>query len=210
SGARLRDHACLLHARGEQRLPQHVVHFVGAGVTQVLALEPDARAAAVLGQPRREVQRRRTTGVVGEQLRESALKRAIASRGDVRVLELDERRHERLRHEAPAKATKVALRVGQRLHRTAFASAMKRRTLSGFFLPGCASTPETTSTACGLTMSTARATLSGVSPPDRITAGRRSGGTIAPIIRMLRHSMGSRVSPPSLHRALLSKRMALA
>src|SRR5262249_51288705 len=104
----------------------------------------------------------------------------------------------------------VALRVGQRLHRTAFASAMKRRTLSGSFLPGCASTPETTSTACGLTMSTARATLSGVSPPERITATRPASGAIAPIIRMLRHSIGSRVSPPSLHRALLSKRMALA
>src|SRR5262249_45626935 len=175
-----------------------------------LALDQDGRAAAVPGQPRREVERRRTTSVVREQPRQPPLKRAIAARRQIGLLELDQRRHQRLRHEAPAEATEVAVRVGQRLHRTAFASATNRRTLSGSFLPGRASTPAFASTACGRTISTARATFSGVSPPERITATRAASGAIAPIKRMLRHSIGSRVSPPSLHRAVLSNRMALA
>src|SRR5262249_3003573 len=171
---------------------------------------PDARAAAVLGQPRREVERRRPARVVGEQRREPPLEPAVASRSGVGLLQLDERSHERLRHEAPAEATEVTLRVGQRLHRTPFASGMNRRTLSGSFLPGRASTPEFASTACGRTISTARATFSGVSPPERITATRAASGAIAPIKRMLRHSIGSRVPPPSLHRAALADRMARA
>src|SRR2546430_1126559 len=43
--ARLGDHALLAHARGQQGLAQHVVPLVGAGMAEVLALEPDARAA---------------------------------------------------------------------------------------------------------------------------------------------------------------------
>src|SRR5947199_149765 len=71
---------------------------------------------------------------------------AVALAGGVGLLQLDERRHQGLRHEAPAEAAEVPARVGQRLH-DRVASAMKRRTLSGSFLPGRVSTPEFTSTA---------------------------------------------------------------
>src|SRR5207248_1478138 len=209
AGAGLGDHTRLLHAHGEQRLAEHVVDLVGAGVAEVLALEPDARAAAVLAEPRREVERRRTAGVIREQPGQPSLERAVAPRGDVRLLQLDERRHQRLRHEAPAEAPEVAGGVGQRLHRAPFASAMKRCTLSGSFLPGLASTPELTSTAYGWTTLIAPATLSGVRPPDRMIGMRASGGCRAPVIRIIRHSTGSRACP-SLQRASLSKRMAAA
>src|SRR5437867_3303389 len=58
TGAGLRDEPALLHARGEEPLPQHVVDLVGAGVTEILALEIDARAADVLGKVTGEVERR--------------------------------------------------------------------------------------------------------------------------------------------------------
>src|SRR5207247_3296857 len=61
AGARLGDHALLLHARGEQGLAQHVVDLVCARMAEVLALEPDARPATVLGQARREVEDRKST-----------------------------------------------------------------------------------------------------------------------------------------------------
>ena len=47
--AGLGDDARLAHALGEQRLAEHVVDLVGAGVAEVLALEVDARAAARAG-----------------------------------------------------------------------------------------------------------------------------------------------------------------
>src|SRR5262249_61589727 len=128
--------ARLATRRGDQRWAESVVRLVRAGWEELAALGQDARPAAVLGQPRREVERRRTAGVVGEQSRQPALKRAVTSSGGVGFLQLDERRHQRLGHEAPAETAEVALRVGQAPHRTAFASAMKRRTLSGSFLPG--------------------------------------------------------------------------
>src|SRR5207249_10551546 len=106
---------------------------------------------------------------------EARLERSVAPRREVRLLQLEERRPQRLRHEAPAETPEVAAGVGQP-HRAPFASAMKRRTLSGSFLPGRASTPEFTSTANGWTTATARATLPGVSPPESTIGIRASGG----------------------------------
>ena len=50
AGAGLGDDALLAHAHGEQRLTERVVDLVRAGVRQILALEQDPRAAAVLAQ----------------------------------------------------------------------------------------------------------------------------------------------------------------
>ena len=58
-GAGLRDDPRLAHALGEEPLAERVVDLVGAGVAEVLALQVDARAAGVLGQPLGEVERRR-------------------------------------------------------------------------------------------------------------------------------------------------------
>ena len=67
SRARLGDDAALAHAAGQQRLPEGVVDLVRAGVRQVLALEEDARAAGLRGQPPRLVERRGPSDVVLQQ-----------------------------------------------------------------------------------------------------------------------------------------------
>ena len=51
----------------QQRLAEHVVDLVRAGVVEVLALEQDPRAARVLGEPLGVGQRRRAAGVVALQ-----------------------------------------------------------------------------------------------------------------------------------------------
>ena len=49
AGTGLGDHPGLAHALGEQRLTQHVVDLVRAGVVEVLALEQDRGPTGVLG-----------------------------------------------------------------------------------------------------------------------------------------------------------------
>ena len=66
--AGLRDDAPLAHAPGEQRLSQAVVDLVRAGVQQVFALEPDARAAQRFAQALGEIERRRAAGIVAQQV----------------------------------------------------------------------------------------------------------------------------------------------
>ena len=53
AGAGLGDDPRLADPLGQQRLAQHVVDLVRAGVVEVLALEQDPRAAGVLGEPLR-------------------------------------------------------------------------------------------------------------------------------------------------------------
>ena len=53
---RLRNHPLLAHVFGEECLPNRVIHFVGAGVIQIFALEQDACAADRVRQPRRLVE----------------------------------------------------------------------------------------------------------------------------------------------------------
>src|SRR5262249_3723254 len=122
-----------------------------------------------------------------------------------RVLELDQRRHERLGDEAAAEAAEVSARVRECvLHLAPLASATNRHTLSGSLRPGCASTPEFTSTAYGCAVATARATFSGVRPAARMIRHRSFARS-----RAIVHSIGWRASP-SLQRAALSRRSAAA
>ena len=65
--AGLGDDPGLAHALGQQRLAEHVVDLVRAGVVEVLALEQDPRPARVLGEPSGVGQRRRAAGVVALQ-----------------------------------------------------------------------------------------------------------------------------------------------
>ena len=74
SRAGLGDDAALAHAAGEQRLSQAVIDLVRAGVQQVFALEPDARAAQSFGQVFGEVERRGAAGVIVQQVGELGLK----------------------------------------------------------------------------------------------------------------------------------------
>ncbi|EYT80561.1 hypothetical protein CF54_24780 [Streptomyces sp. Tu 6176] len=68
AGAGLRDHPRLAHALGEQRLAEHVVDLVGAGVVQVLALEEHPGAARVFGEAGHLGQGAGPAGVVDEQV----------------------------------------------------------------------------------------------------------------------------------------------
>ena len=75
TGAGLGDDPRLPHSLGEQRLAERVVDLVRAGMGQVFALEQDAevrcaRPRASDGQPARLVERRRTTYVVTQQVRQ--------------------------------------------------------------------------------------------------------------------------------------------
>ena len=63
AGARLGDDPLLAEAEREEALADGVVDLVRAGEGELLALQPDLRAAALLGQALREVQRRRPADV---------------------------------------------------------------------------------------------------------------------------------------------------
>ena len=181
AGAGLGDDPRLAHPLGQQRLAERVVDLVGAGVVEVLALEPDrvpGRARTGAG----EVQRRRAADVVAQQPR-----RARRGSRDRRAPRSTPPRARR----APASASRG--RTGRRRARsgarpcssprqprwaprrgsTAPDRGGERRELSGSLTPGARSTPLATSTAHGRRAAIASATLSGVSPPDRISGGPR-------------------------------------
>ena len=180
AGPRLGDDALLAHAPREEDLPERVVDFVRAGVEQVFAFEVNFRAAELLREALREVERRGASDVVAEQAVEFGMECGIGLRLFIFRGEIEQRRHQRLRHKHAAEASEVARGVGKRrgirhglLHEgsraTDLAAATKRRTLSGLLAPGRSSTPESTSTPQGRATATARATLSGVSPAERMT-----------------------------------------
>src|SRR6185436_4869248 len=101
---------------GEERLTEGVVDLVGAGVGEVLALqvevesmresggrvEGDGALQDLIGEGVGAVERGGPAGVVGKELAELGPEdRVVADRG-VGSPELLERRHEGLRHVAPA------------------------------------------------------------------------------------------------------------
>ena len=113
AGAGLGDDAGLAHAHGEQRLTEHVVDLVRAGVVEVFALEEDP-GATCLG---RRTGGTRSAGSVGRcrcarSPSSSAWKAGSTMRGAVRGIELVEGDDERLGHEPPAEAAEVAERIG--------------------------------------------------------------------------------------------------
>ena len=66
----LGDDAALAHPAGEQRLAERVVDLVRAGVSEILALQKNRRAAARLGQPVRFVERGRAADEMPQQMLE--------------------------------------------------------------------------------------------------------------------------------------------
>mmetsp|Transcript_18585 Transcript_18585/g.74182 ORF Transcript_18585/g.74182 Transcript_18585/m.74182 type:complete len:620 (+) Transcript_18585:561-2420(+) len=119
AGARLGDDARLAQSFREERLADGVVDLVRPRVRELLALEPDLRAADALGEPLRVVQRRRPAdelpSVLGEFLEEGR----IRDRRGVLGLQPVVRRGERLGNVPPAERAEV---VGER-----------RRLLRGLF-----------------------------------------------------------------------------
>ena len=98
---------------GQQRLAERVVDLVGAGVVEVLALEVDG-VADLVGEPLREIERRRAADVVVEQRVELGAVARVVAGGEPRGLELDQRGHERLGHVLAAVGAEAVL---DRAHR---------------------------------------------------------------------------------------------
>jgi hypothetical protein len=109
AGAGLGDDPALAHAAGDERLAEGVVQLVRAGVAEVLALEVQPRAAEVLAEPLRGVQRGGAAdeGVaVGPQF---ALEGGVVADLAPGRLQLVERRDQRLGDKAAAVAAEPAL-----------------------------------------------------------------------------------------------------
>ena len=111
-GAGFGDDARLAHAPREQRLADHVVDLVRAGVIEVLALQPDLRAAKLARPALRVIHRRGTSDVVLELALELRDELRIAAIARVLRLELVERANQRLGDEHAAIRAEVATRVG--------------------------------------------------------------------------------------------------
>ena len=103
--ARLGDDAPLVHLAGQQRLPEHVVDLVRAGVGEVLALEEHPHTEPV-GEPGALGDRGRAARVAREQLRELGPELVRRPRGPEVALELLEGRDERLGDEAAAEVAR--------------------------------------------------------------------------------------------------------
>ena len=84
------------HALGQQRLAEDVVDLVRAGVVEILALEEDARAAAVLGEALDLGDRARTARVCAVQFGEFVAKLIVHHRLLALLVELFERGDEGL------------------------------------------------------------------------------------------------------------------
>lgn len=112
TGAGLGDDAGLAHALGEQRLTQHIVDLVRAGVVQVLALEEDPGATGVLGEAGHLGEGARPAGVVDHEVVELGREGRVALGLLVLDGDLVHGGDERLRDELAAEVAEVALGVG--------------------------------------------------------------------------------------------------
>ena len=100
--AGLRNNPLLAHPPSQQPLTQRIVDLVRPRMQQVLTLQIDLRPTALLRQPLRKIQRSRPPAVVLQQIIQLRLKRRILLRLLVGVLQLLQRRHQRLRNISPA------------------------------------------------------------------------------------------------------------
>ena len=126
TGTGLCDQTGLAHFFRQQRLTEHVVDLMCAGVVEILALEIDLRTAEVTGHMLRKVQPRRTACVVVQQLGQLCVEFRIVLIVVVGFLQLDNRVHQRFRHILTAVYAKTSL-----AHWFApFTSADTRRILS--------------------------------------------------------------------------------
>src|SRR5262252_4946742 len=186
AGAGLGDHARLAHAACQHDLAKHVVHLVGAGVIEILALEIDLGAAEMRGQPLGEIERRRPADIVGKVAVHLLLECRVLLRRRIRRFKLEDDRHQCLGDEAAAIISKMPAIVGTGAERIGLAldgheplatlrslalaalraARTKARILSGSFSPGARSTPEETSTPGADVIRSASATLLASRPPE--------------------------------------------
>mmetsp|Transcript_35493 Transcript_35493/g.113402 ORF Transcript_35493/g.113402 Transcript_35493/m.113402 type:complete len:276 (-) Transcript_35493:760-1587(-) len=107
AGAGLGDDPCFSEALREESLANGVVDLVGARVGELFSFEPDLRAADVLRQPFREVQRRRSPNKLPSIEVDLLCKFRILPRFRVLRLELRVRGRQRLRDVPTAEFPKV-------------------------------------------------------------------------------------------------------
>ena len=112
AGAGLGDDALLAHALGEQDLAHAVVDLVRAGVVELVALQVDLRAAEMLGQARREIERAGPADVVLAVILHLVRELRIGLGGLVGLLHLQDQRHQGLGDEAAAEHAEAPELVG--------------------------------------------------------------------------------------------------
>ena len=112
AGAGLRDDPRFAHAHRQQNLADAIVDLVRAGVVQLVALEPDLRAAQFLGQARREIQRAGAAHVMFQQIVELLPKGGVLLGAAVFRLQIEYQRHQRFGDIAPAECAEMAVAVG--------------------------------------------------------------------------------------------------
>ena len=164
SGAGFGDDAVFAHAAGEERLSQAVIDFVGAGVEQIFALEPDARSAECLAEAFGEVERRGAAGVVVQEIGEFGLEGGIFARLEVGGFEFFEGRHQDFGDVAPAVGSEVSAGIGLGGHAPSAALAACRKSIIFMwsFFPGELSMREQESTPQGWASEMARAHVGGI------------------------------------------------
>ena len=113
AGAGFGDDARLAHAPGEHGLADAVVHLVGAGMVQILALEVDLRATKHFGPAFGMVDRRRPPNEMFQLVFVLGAKSLVSLRFGIGGLEFVERREQRLGDENTAVGTEMAPGVGE-------------------------------------------------------------------------------------------------
>ena len=111
AGAGLGDDARLAHAQRQHDLAEHIVHLVRAGVIELLALEIDLRAAAMLREPLGEIERRWPADISREMAIHLGLEARIGLGLGVSALKIEDQRHQRLGDEAAAIEAEMAALV---------------------------------------------------------------------------------------------------
>ncbi len=112
AGARFGDHARFAHALDEQRLPQRVVDFVGAGVVEVLTLQenPCIESGLLLkafGETRRLGQRRGTSYILLVEPCQFLVEFRVGLGFRVDAFQFIQRRDQRLRDVTSAELSKI-------------------------------------------------------------------------------------------------------
>ena len=112
AGAGLGDDALLAHAPCEQRLGERIVDFVRSRMQQVLALEINLGATAVLRQTLREIKLGRPTGEFLQMVLQFGLELRIVPRLFIRRVEFLQGRHQGLRHKHATAGAKMPGGIG--------------------------------------------------------------------------------------------------
>jgi hypothetical protein len=111
-GTGLGDDAGLAHALGEQDLADAVVDLVRAGVIELLALEIDLRAAEMLRQTLRIIERARPADIMRAEALELSLEFRIGLGLFPLVLQLQDQRHQCFGDESSAENAEASVLVG--------------------------------------------------------------------------------------------------